>query len=116
MKIEILLRILEITKLQTSALKEEDIEKWSELLSERQKYIDQVELLNKENGKANTLEEEKLLREIIEIDKTNREEFDKQYEEVQKKLRQIRSQKRVGNVYSNPYDVSQEEGIFFDKR
>lgn len=116
MRIEILTHILEVTKMQMSALKEEDIDKWSKLVVERQIYIDELETLNKGNQIGKMEEEEKLLREIIVIDKDNRQEFDRQYEEVQQKLKQIHSQKKVGNAYSNPYDISQEEGIFFDKR
>lgn len=116
MKMALLLRVLEITKLQGSALRSEDIDKWSELLGERQNDIDELEAINKGNKTVYSTEERQLLEQIIEIDKLNRQEFDRQYEEVQQNLKKIRSQKKVGNVYSNPYDISQEEGIFFDKR
>lgn len=116
MKREILLYILELTQLQREALKEGNIEKWRELSDERQQKMDQLDELHREKPEFVFQREEELLREIMRVDHKNTEEFQRQFEEVKRSLRKIRSQKQVGNVYSNPYDISHEEGIFFDKR
>lgn len=61
-------------------------------------------------------EDRDILSEIVRIDKQNKEEFDRQFEEVQLELRKIRNLKKRDMVYSNPYDLSFEEGIFIDKK
>lgn len=116
MKREILLYILELTQLQAETLKEGNIEKWTELSNQRQQKMDELDELHSTKPELESEREEELVREIIILDDKNKEEFQRQFEEVKRHLRKIRSQKQVGNVYSNPYDISHEEGIFFDKR
>lgn len=116
MKKPILYKILELTNQQTKALETENLEMFESLMQEKQIEIDKLEVLSQGQNQDKTSEENGILREIIERDKANRIEFTRQFEEVQKKMRQIRSQKKAGHVYSNPYDISREEGIFFDKK
>lgn len=116
MKRQLLQHILELTKQQTIALEKEDIEQFEGLMAKKQEEIDKIEALHRAEPTYRAQKEEDLLIEIVNVDKANSIEFTRQFEEVQKKLRQIRSQKKVGNVYSNPYDISREEGVFFDKK
>lgn len=116
MKRELLLQILEITKLQEKALQEEDIDLFTKLLQDRQGLIDQIEALHKQSPELKLQKEEDVLNEILHIETLNNKEFHKQFEEVQTKLNEMRSRKKVNNVYNNPYDISYEEGVFFDKR
>ena len=116
MKKTLLNEVLRITKLQEDALKAEDMEKFQALLDEKQKVIDQIEALHKEHPETKEQKEEVILKEIIALDDINRKEFMRQYEEVQRKLQEMRQQKKAKNKYHNPYDISYEEGIFYDKR
>lgn len=116
MKKEILIEILEVTRQQQEALGVEDIEEFEVLLHQRQQLMDQLDRLECENPAYKKQIEKEVLKQIIEVDSRNRIEYDRQYKEVQEKLKRLRSQKKVGAVYANPYERSQEEGIFFDKK
>lgn len=116
MKRELLLQILELTKLQEKALQEEDIELFGKILNDRQILMDKIDNLHKEYPELKLQKEEDVLNDIIFIDNMNNKEFKKKFKEVKNKLNQIRSRKKVNNAYNNPYDKSQGEGIFFDKR
>lgn len=116
MKRQILEEILRLTKLQKEALVEEDVDKFQELMEEKQVQIDKLDTLHREKPETKLQKEEELLREVVTLDQGNQKEFMRQLEEVKRKLSEMRAKKRVNRVYNNPYDVSQEEGIFFDKR
>lgn len=116
MKKEILEEILRLTRLQEEALGEENVEKFQALMADKQVQIDKLEALHHTHPELKEEKEEVLLRQIVTLDQANREKFMKLYEEVKSKLNDIRAKKRVNHIYNNPYDVSQEEGIFFDKR
>lgn len=116
MKKEYLLKLLEITKEQKRVLKKEEIEQFEVLLQERQVLMDQIDKLHQINPEYRQQKEEEILKQIIKLDEENRIEYNKQYNEVQENLKKLRAQKRVGQIYSNPYERSQEEGIFFDKK
>ena len=85
-------------------------------MDEKQIYLDKIEDLHKEHPETKSQKEEVILREIIALDDANKKEFIRQYEEVKQKLQEMRSQKKAKAKYHNPYDVSYEEGIFYDKR
>lgn len=121
---EILLKdILEITKAQKEALEKSDLEKFEELLTQKQVKIDAIDKLHKEQSGTKAEKHEDLLREIISLDGANKIEFERQFEEVKKNLQNtrdemnnLRQRQYVNNIYNNPYDISDEEGIFYDKR
>lgn len=116
MKKELINEILRLTKLQGVALEEDNTNQFTSLLEKKQICIDNInEIINNNSGVFDD-EEREMLRKIAEIDEKNRKEFDKQLEAVKLQLRKIRSLKKRDNIYSNPYDVSFEEGIFIDKK
>lgn len=116
MKREILLHILKLTQDQSRALDEENIELFGQLMNEKQVAIEKLEALHQAQPETKEQKEEVLLKEIVALDQENNKRFMTQFEDVKKKLGDMRAQKRVNHVYSNPYDLSREEGIFFDKR
>lgn len=121
---EILLKdILEITRAQKEALEKSDLEKFEELLTQKQVKIDAIDKLHKEQPGTKEEKHEDLLKEIISLDGANKIEFERQFEEVKKNLQNtrdemnnLRQRQYVNNIYNNPYDISDEEGIFYDKR
>lgn len=123
MKKELLEKFLELTKEQTLALQEENIEDFQILLDKRQTIIDQIEELEKTHPEVKQEKHEALLKELIIRDQANVAEYKRQFNEVKQKLEdtrkqisQMRQRQHVSNIYNNPYDLSQEEGIFFDKK
>lgn len=116
MKTGLINEILRITKLQTSALGNEDIDEFTKLIEEKQICIEKINQITNGNPAMFNEEERALLTETLEIDKMNREEFDRQYEDAKIQLCKIRSLKKRDNIYSNPYNRSYEEGIFIDKK
>jgi len=116
LKKEYLINLLDLTHKQTEALKNDEIDVFQELLNQKQNIFRHLEEV-KELGTIIWTEEEKQIINQIELaDKWNREEFDRQLEEVKGKLKQIRINKIGNHVYNNPYDVHIEEGLFFDRR
>lgn len=123
MKEELLKDILEITKMQKEALEKEDIEAFEAFLVQKQSKIDALEELHRLHPKTKEEKHEDLLKVIISLDQQNKVEFERQLEEVKANLKKTRDQmshlrqrQYVNHVYTNPYDVSSEEGIFYDKR
>lgn len=113
MKKQCLMEILELTKLQTTALENEEIDNFEELMQKKQTYMDQID-----KGKFGELdnEEREIVLKITEIDNTNRKEFDKQLEKTKQQLCKIRTLKKRDNVYTNTYNTAWEEGMFIDKK
>lgn len=109
-------QILELTKEQTIALQEEDLERFEELVGARGVIMQTIDNLHLQNPELKEQTEELILKEIIAIDNQNREEFNKQFELVKEKLKTIREKKKRDNFYNNPYTIATEEGVFFDKR
>ncbi|MGL4346185.1 MAG: hypothetical protein ACRCTE_13385 [Cellulosilyticaceae bacterium] len=116
MKKQLLEQLLDLTKKQTVALASEDLETFECLMGQKQEIMDQIDTLHRERPELKLEKHEELLREIVVIDQSNRGEFDRQYQEVKGKLTKLRKEQRVAHVYNNPYDVSYEEGVFFDKK
>lgn len=116
MKKSLIIKLIELTKLQTLALEKENVDEFLELIDKRQEVLNQIQQLQEENPQLKEQHEESLVRELMEIDHKNRVEFEKQFEAVKGKLREIRQMKKREEQYSNPYDISREEGVFFDKK
>jgi hypothetical protein len=108
--------LLKLTNLQKEALEKEDIDEFTSLVEKKQVCIDEINAIINRTPSALDDREKAILLETAEVDRANREEFDRQFEEVKLQLRKIRALKKRDDVYGNPYDVSQEEGIFFDKK
>lgn len=116
MKRDLLLKLLDLTKEQATVLVNEDIGTYEKLIKEKQDIMNTIDALHRAQPKLKLESHEEILREIIEVDQRNRQEFDRQYEEVKEKLGKMRKEQRVAQVYNNPYDISYEEGVFFDKK
>lgn len=116
MKKELLEQLLNLTNQQTTALGSEDLDGFQAIMDQKQQIMDQVDRLHQEDPSLKAEKYEDLLREIIIVDERNRAEFNRQYEEVRGKLNKMRQEQRVAHVYNNPYDISMEEGMFFDKK
>lgn len=123
MKQQLIERLLELTKQQSKALQEENIEAFGNLLNARQEIMDQITALEAAHPEVKEEKCEELVKELIALDAQNATEYKRQFEEVKQKLQdtrgqisQMRQRQHVSNIYNNPYDLSQEEGIFFDKK
>ena len=102
--------------MQQKALEKEDIESFEHFMQQKEqciKAIDEEGILQDISQDANRQE---LLKMIKVLDDQNRTRFDHQLQEVKDKLRQVRLTQKRGIAYNNPYDISYEEGIFFEKK
>ncbi|MEG0352595.1 MAG: hypothetical protein RSG75_06510 [Cellulosilyticaceae bacterium] len=68
--------------------------------------------MNKENKIVYSREERQLLEQIIGVDKTNRQEFDRQYEEVQENLKKCVVKKRWG-MYTQTHTIFHKKKAYF---
>ena len=105
MRRELLNKLFDITEQQKEVISQDEVEKYIELLEERQKIIDQIDAINIEKPAELNDDEREILLKIKEID-------DRNYEQ----LKQVRVNKNKTNYYVNSYNVVQEEGLFIDKR
>ena len=108
--------LLRLTILQKEALEKEDVEAFNSLMEKKQRCIDEIDGLIHHRPENLKEEDKALLTEAAKIDAENQREFNRQFEEVKEQLRKIRALKKRDHFYANPYDVSREEGIFFDKK
>ncbi len=115
-KKECILELIRLTKLQTEALERDDIDLFTSILDQRQEVLNIASGIPKHEDVLLIEEEEALKRELIELDNANKIKLNSSMEEVKGELRKIRQHKKTSDNYNNPYDVSQEEGMFFDKR
>ena len=123
MKQQLIEKLLELTKKQSKALEEENIEAFGKLLSARQEVMDKITELEAARPEVKEEKHEELVKQLIALDTQNASEYKRQFEDVKQKLQdtrgqisQMRQRQHVSNIYNNPYDLSQEEGIFFDKK
>lgn len=116
MKRDLIKQLIELTKQQSIALQEEDVDAFIELLNERQLVLDKIDNLYEGNPQLREQHETDLVKELMTIDERNKIEFERQYNVVKEKLREIRMMKRNEGSYSDPYNISREEGVLFDKR
>jgi molecular chaperone GrpE (heat shock protein) len=115
-KRELLNQILDLTRKQSLALQQEDIEGFGKMMEQKQVLMEQIDELHIKEPELKKQKEEELLKEIITLDKQNQEEFNRQLQKVKADLTNLRNQRQVSDVYMNPYDRSYEEGILFDKK
>lgn len=115
-KRELIQQLIEFTKMQTVALEKEDVDEFIRVLDKRQEILDEIQVLHENQPETKEQHEEELVAQLKEIDYKNRVEFEKQFEEVKRKLREVRVMKKREEHYNNPYDISWEEGVFFDKK
>lgn len=116
MKKQLLEQLLALVKEQGIALSNEDMERFEELMNQKQVIMNEMDVLHRAHPELQAEKHEDLLRVLIACDQENRQEFDRQFAQVKGKLSKMRNEQRVSQVYSNPYDISQEEGVFFDKK
>ena len=115
-KKEYIIELVRLTNLQAQALEKEEIEEFNRLIDERGKILDLIQELYKENPEAKKQSEDELMQELKTLDAKNRVEFERQFEEVKDKLCKVRQMKKREEHYNNPYDISAEEGMFFDRK
>lgn len=115
-KRELIEELISLTKLQKAALEKEDIDKFNSLLDNRQEVLDRIEALHEGEPETKEQREEERMAELKALDAQNKIEFNTQFEEVKAKLREIRQMKKREEHYNNSYDISWEEGVFFDKK
>ncbi|MDF2595236.1 MAG: hypothetical protein K0R69_1577 [Clostridia bacterium] len=105
-----------LTNLQKEALEKDNLDEFTSLTQKKQVCIDEINAIINRTPSVLDDREKAILLETSKVDQENRAEFDKQFEEVKLQLRKIRALKKRDATYANPYDVSREEGIFFDKK
>ncbi|WP_054739612.1 flagellar protein FliT [Cellulosilyticum ruminicola] len=115
-KRELIEELLRLTQLQSKSLKDGNVDGFIALLDKRQIILDEIQKLHEEKTETKEQHEEDLVTMLKALDEENRVEFERQFEEVKTKLRQARQLKQREQHYNNPYDMSWEEGVFFDKK
>ncbi len=103
--------LLEYTRLQSTALKTNNIEEFLKLIDKRQEIMDQIDTYKE----PLTDQETAILGEIIYIENENQMLFTALYKQTKEILRQIREHRKLHKAYK-PYNEKLEEGIFYDKR
>ncbi|MDF2801713.1 MAG: hypothetical protein K0S61_1616 [Anaerocolumna sp.] len=90
--------LLKLTNLQKEALEKEDIDEFTSLVEKKQVCIDEINAIINRTPSALDDREKAILLETAEVDRANREEFDRQFEEVKLQLRKIRALKKRDDV------------------
>ena len=85
-------------------------------MTEKQQYIDTIEALHLADPEVRTEEETALLKVIIDLDQANKVQFLDIFEATKLKLQEMRANRKAHHTYRDPYDLSREEGIFYDKK
>ncbi|WP_078414310.1 hypothetical protein [Priestia abyssalis] len=85
------------------------IEKIEELLEKRQKLLPQVQ-------PPFSPEEQKLGREIVQMNQVIDEQLKGQKEEISIDIRKLKQKQQKTNKYTNPYENLSFDGTFYDKR
>ena len=115
-KREWIIALIEITNLQKAALERAEVEEFITLMDKRQEVLEQIEVLHETYPELREQREPDLVEELRTLDYKNCIEFEKQFKEVKENLRKARQMKKREVHYNNPYDISWEEGVFFDKK
>lgn len=105
MRLTYLKQLLDLTKRQKVLLEVDEYEEFINLLEERQKIIEQIELINSTEHKQLTTEERSILEQLIKEDKENTKEYNKQLKETKQKLKKLneninREKQYIGNYLS----------------
>ncbi len=106
-----LVLLLEYTKLQSSALQNNNMDEFLKLIEKRQILMDEIDTYKE----AYTEKETSILNEIIYIEGENNMLFVALYNETKDILKNIRKHRKLHKAYM-PYKEQLEEGIFYDKR
>lgn len=116
-RIKLIKQLVEITKKQQEALKVEDVDTYIVLLDERELILEAIKNFDSEDkAHVKTQEEEMLITELIQLDNENRIVYDRLFEEVKNKLKELRLMKNREANYNELYSYTKEEGMLFDKR
>lgn len=116
MKRELIKELIEITRKQQVLLEQEEVESFIELLDERQSILDQLSELYIKYPELRKQDDTDLLDELKRLDEANQIEFERQFNETKRKLREVRMMKKNETQYTNPYSIATEEGVYFDNR
>lgn len=113
MRKDYLQQLLQITQEQREELAKEHYEQFIELLSKRQEILNEIEGLQLQ--RKLTDEERELVICIKIIDDKNKEEYNRQLEEVREQLKKMNCNKSANMKYLEPYQ-SFVQGINFDRK
>ena len=106
-------RVLEITKMQTKALEEENIDEFNILMDERQKLIDEI---NEVMDLPLNNKQEAIIKEVQLFDMKHKEVINKLLLQLQEEARKFRMQRNSVMSYEIGYNLFQEGGYYFDKK
>ena len=115
-RIDLIKQLIVLTQEQREALMQEDTDLFITILDKREAILQQIKMLDDMHEHTKSQEEEALITQLIILDNENNIEFKKQFDNVKEKLKGIRMMKQKENNYSNPYNMSREEGVLFDKK
>ena len=115
-KRELIEELVRLTQLQSKALTEDNVDGFMALLIKRQRILDQIGELHESQPETKEQHEEELVSILRTLDERNQIEFKKKFEEVKRELKEIRQMKNMENKYTNTYNTSWNEGVYFDKR
>lgn len=119
----LLKQILENTKAQTVAIKEDDLSTLDTLIIEREDIMKQIDRLDQESGDIisgmipSQLQPMKdILIQITQLDRKNQDLMKREFEHIKAELRKIRIGRQQEQSYRNEYGLHIEEGLMFDTK
>ena len=115
-KRELIEELIRLTKLQRKSLEDDNVEGFIALLDKRQMILDRIEEIHEAHPETRLQREEELVAELRKLDEENQIKFKRKFEEVKNELRKMRQLKTMEQRYTNHYDASWEEGMYFDKK
>lgn len=115
MRMDELNQLLNITNEQKLLLVEGRYEEFIELLVKRQEIIDKINEINKLHNTELSVAEKDVLEKIINIDRQNREEYNRQLEEAKENLRKLNESRNRELNYMSPY-MNYSSGRNFDSK
>ena len=118
--------ILDNTRAQTKAIKDDSLEELGKLIDKREKLMGQVDELDKRasiDGDSLDSSIKDLLSNIIKIDSKNKslieaglDDSELELNNIKAELRKMREGRRQGENYGYEYGSYKEEGVFFDTK
>jgi|GEM_PF-1005728 len=108
----LMLKIKEIALCQQSAIKENDIESLERLISERQRYMNEIENISDKSIDADLAD---IIGQIMQVDEVNRSMMDKLVADISSKINGVKKARDVFNAY-NGIMPSQPTSAFVDKK
>ncbi len=107
--------LLSITEKQHKEILSGNVDKFIELLNERQGVIERLEDINKTANAPLSDEEREILIKVQEWDHENRKKYDVLFEEVKVNLCKARKMRETEQQYSNAYTRYMGQGTFQSK-